>query len=295
MPTHTSSHSTRPVAERAGLARPVQLESTDGYPLAATHWASGIGERGVVLIAPATGVPHRFYRHFAAALVGAGFEVLSWDWRGMAASASAEGMRDPRLTMRAWGECDLTAAIAWADRQAAGRRVMAVGHSFGGQALGLAQNAARIERAVLIGAQHGYVGLWPWHLQPALRLLWRVAMPVAASLLGRFPSSALGLGVDLPAGVAREWAQWCSRREHLGTWDGHARLSIPMLALSFDDDAFAPRRPAAALVAKYANARIHHHHLRREGLGHFGFFRPGLAERRWRIVLEFLRRETTTV
>jgi predicted alpha/beta hydrolase len=267
----------------------VRFESTDGYPLAATHWANGTAERGIVLIAPATGVPHRFYRHFAAGLVRAGFEVLSWDWRGMSASASTEGMRDPRLTMRAWGERDLTAAIAWADHQAAGRRVMAVGHSFGGQALGLAQNAARIERAVLIGAQHGYVGLWPWRLQPGLRLLWRVAMPAAAALLGRFPSSLVGLGVDLPAGVAREWARWCSRPEHLGTWEGHARLTIPMLALSFEDDAFAPRRPAAELVAKYANARIRHEHFPREGLGHFGFFRPARGEPRWGMVTEFLR------
>jgi predicted alpha/beta hydrolase len=292
MPTRTAPPPSHSVVARAVVARPVQLVSTDGFPLAATHWSNGDAARGVVLIAPATGAPHRFYRHFAGALVGAGFEVLSWDWRGMAASASAEGMRDPRLTMRAWGERDLTAAIAWADHQAAGRRVMIIGHSFGGQAIGLAQNAARLERAVLIGAQHGYVGLWPWRLQPALRLLWRVVMPAAAALLGRFPSSALGLGLDLPAGVAREWATWCARREHLGTWDGHARLTIPMLALSFDDDPFAPRRPAVELLAKYANARIHHQHLRREGLGHFGFFRPGLAERRWRMVIEFLRRDT---
>lgn len=289
MSSRVSSPRRRPVNELAATARPLQLIATDGYPLAATHWSAGSGDRGVVLIAPATGVPHRFYRHFAAAIVGAGFEVLSWDWRGMAESASPEGMRDPRLTMRAWGEHDLTAAIDWADTNAAGRRVLIVGHSFGGQALGLAPNAARIERAVLIGAQHGYVGLWPWHLQPALRLLWRVAFPAATALLGYFPSSKIGLGLDLPLGVAREWARWCSRPEHLGTWEGHARLSIPMLALSFDDDAFAPRRPAAALVAKYAGARVRHEHFPGEGLGHFGFFRPGPGELRWGMVTEFLR------
>jgi predicted alpha/beta hydrolase len=277
------------VNELAATARPVELVSTDGYPLAATHWSAGHAERGVVLIAPATGAPHRFYRHFAAAVVGAGFEVLSWDWRGMSESASPEGMGDPRLTMRAWGERDLTAAIAWADRQAAGRSVTMVGHSFGGQALGLAQNADRLERAVLIGAQHGYVGFWPWHLQLALRFLWRVAFPAATSLLGHFPSSKVGLGVDLPAGVAREWALWCSRPEHLGTWEGHAQLTIPMLALSFNDDFFAPRRPAAELVAKYSRAQIRHEHFPGEGLGHFGFFRPGPGELHWGMVTEFLR------
>ncbi len=111
---------------------PLELETGDGLLLGATHWWPNGPSRGVVLVAPATGVPHRFYRHFASHIAGHGFEVVAWDWRGIGASRTALGHRDARLTMRAWGERDLEAAIAWADRRARGQRVALVGHSFGG-------------------------------------------------------------------------------------------------------------------------------------------------------------------
>lgn len=267
---------------------PLELETRDGLLLGATHWEPRAASRGVVLIAPATGVPHRFYKHLALHLAGHGFDVISWDWRGIGASRTELGHGDGRLTMRAWGERDLEAAIAWADRRARGQRVAFVGHSFGGQALGLAPNAARVERAVLIAAQHGYVGLWPWRLRLPLALLWRVLMPGSTALFGHFPSRLFNFGEPLPRGVAMEWARWCARREHMGTWEGHAKLTLPLLAISFDDDPFAPRRPAAALLEQYANAPAQHEHWPATGLGHFGFFRPGRAETGWRQVGEFL-------
>lgn len=268
----------------------VTLVTDDGIPLAGTRWLAAGESRGVVLIAPATGVPHRFYLHFAAFLATRGFDSLCWDWRGIGESRRDDAMRDPRFTMRAWGEQDLAAAIAWAGRRAATGRIFLVGHSFGGQALGLAPNANLVDRAVLVAAQHGWVGHWPLKYRIPLTLLWRLFMPTAAALLGRFPSSLIGMGEDLPRGVAREWARWCARREALGTWDGHAALDIPMLALSFDDDPFAPREAAAALVREYASADIRHVHREAEGLGHFGFFRKGRASSLWEQVAGFLGR-----
>ncbi len=267
----------------------VTLVTEDGLPLAGTRWLATGESRGVVLIAPATGVPHRFYLPFSTYLAAQGFDTLTWDWRGIAESRRDCSMRDARLTMRAWGELDLAAAIAWAGRRAATGRILFVGHSFGGQALGLAPNAHLIDRAVLVGAQHGWMGHWPLRHRLPLALLWRIAMPLASTVAGHFPSSLVGMGEDLPRGVAREWAQWCARREHLGTWAGHATLDLPMLALSFDDDVFAPRAAAAALLREYSAAQVTHEHRPTEGLGHFGFFRQGRAPALWDRVATFLR------
>lgn len=266
----------------------VRLDTVDGFPLGGTHWWDGRDDRGVIVVATATGVHHRFYRRFAEFLSQRGFEVMAFDWRGMGASRSARGHRDPRVTMRRWGEQDLSAAIAWADRRAAGRAVHLVGHSFGGQALGLASNASRVQRAVFVGAQHGWMGHWPWRLRVPLWWLWRVAMPLGARVLGQFPSRLLGMGETLPKGVAEEWSRWCSRPEHMGTWEGHAALRLPLLSLSFDDDMFAPRRAAAALLRQYAQATVTHEHQPATGLGHFGFFRGGAALPLWERVDRFL-------
>lgn len=268
--------------------RDLQFDADDGLSIGGTHWQGATADHGVVVIATATGVHHRFYRRFGEFLAQRGFEVVAFDWRGMGASRTPRGHRDPRLTMRNWGERDLSAAIAWADRQAAGRPVHLVGHSFGGQALGLAPNAARVQRAVFVGAQHGWMGHWPFRLRVPLWWLWRVAMPLGARLLGQFPSRLLGMGETLPKGVAEEWSRWCSRPEHMGTWEGHATLRIPVLSLSFEDDAFAPARAAAALLEQYAQAETLHEHQSATGLGHFGFFRGGAAQPLWERVRRFL-------
>lgn len=267
----------------------VTLHTSDGLALGATGWRNASVSSGVVVIAAATGVHHRFYRRFAEFLVTGGFEVLAFDWRGMGSSRTAEGHRDPRLTMRNWGERDLAAAIAWAAQRADGRNVHVVGHSFGGQALGLAANADRVTRAVFVGAQHGWMGHWPLQLRVPLWFLWRFGMPLGAALLGRFPSNLLGMGETLPQEVAREWAHWCARPEHMGTWDGHAALQIPLLSISFEDDAFAPRTAAAALLREYRSADVVHEHQPATGLGHFGFFRGGSATPLWERTLRFLR------
>ena len=74
----------------------------------------------------------------------------------------------------------------------------------------------------------------------------------------------------------------------MGSWDGHAALRLPLLALSFEDDAFAPAAAAAALLRQYVQATVSHEHQPATGLGHFGFFRGGPALPLWERVQRFL-------
>jgi predicted alpha/beta hydrolase len=272
---------------------PLTLVASDGFPLAATRFRATGDAKGVVVIAAATGARQRYYQPFARFLAEQGFDVITWDWRGTGDSRYEARSTDRRLTMRNWGERDLESALSWARARAAGRPLLFVGHSFGGQALGLAPSAAAVSRAVFVGAQHGYYGHWEWQQRWALAALWRVLMPATAMVLGRFPSSRLGFGEDLPRGVACEWARWCRAREHLGTWDRHAELAIPILAYSFADDWIAPCRAADALLAQYPGSSCVHRHLRpadvgAHAIGHFGFFRPGVVPALWSELADFL-------
>lgn len=277
-----------------GSVAAVTLLTDDGFPLAATRHKAEGKRKGIMLVAPATGAPQRFYGAFARHFAGDGWDVLTWDWRGVADSRHGLSPRDPRLTMRAWGSEDLTAAIAWADRRAPGAPIVLVGHSFGGQAAGLARNGSRLDALILVAAQHGWLGHWPLLQQAMLLPWWWLVVPGLARVLGRLPSRHLGLGEELPAGVALEWARWCRSRDFLGQWQGHAALTMPILAYSFDGDLIAPRAAVTALLREYRNATtVEYHHVRRDADGripvrHFGFFRDGRVPALWQECARFL-------
>jgi predicted alpha/beta hydrolase len=58
--------------------------------------------------------------------------------------------------MSDWAAQDITAAVAWMRERYKALPFAYVGHSFGGQALGLLPNNSEISRALFIAAQAGY-------------------------------------------------------------------------------------------------------------------------------------------
>ena len=134
--------------------------------------------------------------------------------------------------------------------------------------------------------------------------LWWGLLPAATALCGYFPSRGLGLGEDLPKGVALEWARWCRNAEYFVDEAGRplrphfASVEAPILAFSFADDPFAPRTAVDQLLSFYTSASVTHRHvvpreLGLRGVGHFGFFRESCREALWEECVRWLRRPGT--
>lgn len=289
----------RPQSETPGAATEpgtaVRITTTDGVALSATVWdplGRARSRTRVVVMAPATGVLQGYYAPFAAWLSTQGFAVVTFDYRGIGGSRSegvepsrSEGARPARSegakpSMHDWGERDLASVVAWAGTTLGDGRVAVVGHSVGGQLVGLLPDASRVAALVTIGAQSGDYRLWPLPSRLAMAVLWYGLVPGVTRAVGYLPG-ALGIGQDLPAGVALEWARWCRTPGYLagegfeGRREGFARLDAPVLAYGFDDDGYAPRAAVDALHALYTTARIERRQLGRDAgrFGHFGFFR----------------------
>lgn len=269
----------------------VSFPARDGFTLAATEFAGEERPRYAALLAPATAVKRSLYRPFGEYLAARGAAALAWDWRGTGGSRP-ESLRGFAASMRDWGERDLGGAVDFAAARWPGVPLVLVGHSFGGQAAGLAPNAERLQPAVLIAAQSGYWGHWPSPQKYLYAILWHAWFPAVTRLCGFYPGSRLGGGEDLPKGVMLEWARWCRTPSYLGDWSGHASWHGPLLALGFPDDPYAPPAAVEALCERYANARQTREYPRAAELGmrrigHFGFFRRG-AERGWQRVAEWI-------
>jgi predicted alpha/beta hydrolase len=283
------------MARTDGIAiRKCNLVAADATVIGATLFSPEAPNGRVLVIAGAIGVKQSFYARFAKFLATRGFVVLTFDYRGIGESLGA-GIAQARGGLSAWGEQDLAAALDFCAGLAPERDLAVVGHSAGGQLVGLTESNRPIRAMLAVSAQTGSWRLWPKSRQWALFLLWRVVMPGLTRLFGYFPARVLGLGENLPRDAALEWARWCASRDYfvdgfgrplVGAFDG---LRAPLRALVIADDGMAPEAAVRALLRWYANAEIEIVSLRPEngGIGHFGFFREAGA-RHWDAAADWL-------
>jgi predicted alpha/beta hydrolase len=199
--------------------------------------------------------------------------------------------------MSEWGTLDALAIHRHVRRHHGRHPVAMLGHSFGGQLVGLIDEARETHGAIFVGAQLGYYGHWAGLERVKMGLIVRALIPAVSATVGYLPGR-LGIGEDLPRGVAVEWARWCSHpdyliSEHPQAAQRFARFDRPALFYSFTDDDLAPLRSVSALLERLSSARIDHRRLRPRDLGarsigHFGFFRRHFRETLWADAADFL-------
>jgi predicted alpha/beta hydrolase len=275
----------------------LRLHARDGFRLAATLYepAPENDRNAAVLINSATAVPRGYYDAYARYLAGEGFSVLTYDYRGIGGSRP-KSLRGFRARMIEWCEEDQAGMIDWIGAHLRPRHLLVVGHSVGGQMVGLASNNNRIDALLTVAAQNGYMGHWPEQGRWKLALRWYLVSLV--SRVFSYVPGWMGTKEDLPGGVAREWAAWCRRpgflfQGHEERRRGFQRFAKPILAYGFEDDPYAPRLAVETLLREYRNAPVTHRqvHPREAGapeIGHFGFFRERFRGTLWRESAEWL-------
>lgn len=312
---------------RRGPARPVTLEARDGYPLAATWFqpagvtrtgtperraeAGGAGRgagarssprrvpapgresvpRAAVLVAPAIAVRRSFYAEFGGWLAGRGLSVLTLDYRGTGGSRPEElsGLHADLFDV---ARRDLPAALDWLEARHPGAPLAYVGHSLGAQLFGLTPDPGRVGRLLTVTGGSGHWRFWPAPHRWLLAALWWVGMPALTAVFGRFPSRMVGLGDDLPPGIARNWARWCRHRSYVvdeggrPVREGYRAFRGAVRAYSFDDDVLGPRAAVDELLGWFERAEVEHRHLApsdlgRDEVGHFGYFRTPSEANLW--------------
>ncbi|MDB5598340.1 MAG: alpha/beta hydrolase family protein [Xanthobacteraceae bacterium] len=273
------------------LVQDTNIAARDGYPLAATVFAPAGAACGTVLINSATAVRRQFYRGFAAYLAAQGFAAMTYDYRGIAGSRPAS-LRGFEVRMRDWAALDVAGAIDHTRQVWPALPLAVVGHSFGGQALGLAPNNDQISRALLVAAQAGYWGLFHAPEKYRVYLLLRIIGPVVARRVGYLPGWT-GIGQELPLGVFLEWAGWVMKKRYffddptLNALENFPGLRAPLRAVCLADDPWGTPASVDLLCSGFTGTRteridIHPRDIGARRIGHFGFFRPEHRDTLWR-------------
>jgi predicted alpha/beta hydrolase len=287
----------------------ITFPAADGYLLAATLFLPRGAKRHAVLINSATAVPRKIYRGFAGYLARRGCAVLTYDYRGTGESRQKAlvGYNQPKslvgfnVSMSDWATLDVTAAVRWMRERYQGLPLGYVGHSFGGQALGLIANNTEVSRALLIAAQAGY-----WKLMAAPEryrvyvLLNFVGTPLT-QLLGYAPGWS-GLGEDLPKAVFSQWVRWVMSPRYLfddaslAGLKNFAQYKGAMRALCFSDDPWATRPAVELLCSGFTSITpevltVTPADVEAKRIGHLGFFRGEHRDTLWRGAAEWLQTE----
>ncbi len=259
----------------------IKLTAADGYVLGATRYTSDVPSHARLVVAGATAVPQGFYKRFAEFAASRGFEVLSFDYRGVGYSRP-ESLRGFRMDLLDWGRLDLAAAV---DEMATDDLpLFIVGHSFGGHAFGLLPNHQKVAGFYVFGTGAGWHGYMPLGERLRVLTMWNLVLPLLTWWKGYCPWKMLGMGEDLPIDVYRQWRHWCRFPHYFfddpamrGIEQGYAKVRTPIVAANALDDLWAMPASRDAFVQSYRNAPLTRRDLNPAQvggkIGHMGYFR----------------------
>jgi predicted alpha/beta hydrolase len=244
----------------------------------------------IVVIASATGVVKEFYKYFAHYLYDNGLSVITFDYGGIGKSRPIS-LRNFGTSAQRWATNDLETVLKYVSEHYDDKKLTVIGHSIGGQLIGLAPSSKKITNIVLVAAQSGYYKLWKASERYKMLFAWIVLFPLFNSTLGYIPTKRFTAIEDLPGGMAMEWRKWCLSPNYLFDYVSSDdlyfdKITVPVYSYSTDRDKFATVESTDWLTNKYLNAKLSRIHLKPEeyevkSIGHFGYFQKKCSHSVW--------------
>jgi len=237
-------------------AETLPVTATDGHRFDAGLFRADNDSAPVLVFLSALGAPSRVYRGFAAAMAGQGIHVCTPDWRGMA-SSSVRASRRHDHGYRQLVEIDAPALMEKLATLFPSSPLWIGGHSLGGQlsTLMAASHPDRVHGLLPIASGSVFLSCYPRRLQRGIRMLGLLSR-VTGAVLGHFPGERIGFGGREARGVMKDWVHVAhtGRYEPAGSAFNYeaalAKLALPVLALNFKGDTWAPEAATSYLLGK---------------------------------------------
>jgi predicted alpha/beta hydrolase len=268
----------------------INIYTSDNYKIVGNHFVPTKSKNEIILINAATGIKQSFYFKYAEFLAKQGFDVITYDYRGIGSSKYDE-LKGFSASMTDWGNIDFTAMSNYINQNFASHKKILLGHSFGGNSVGLSENANCFDAYITIASQYGYWKNFNLLYKPVLLWVFYIIMPILANIYGYFPSKVKKLGEKLPKGVAKDWITLITNPNSMlelakKTGNYYETINKPMLMISISDDQMAPKKTVDVLRNVYKNAivkRIHIEAKKNKPIGHLNFFRKQFEFDLWEI------------
>lgn len=256
------------------------LKCQDGYQLSARFYpvTETESKKSPILICPATGITKQFYHIFSCWLQAQGYAVMVFDFRGIGESLKGS-VKQSKASIVQWGQLDIPAAIDALLAKTQAAKVILLGHSAGGQLLGIVPNYAKVEKVVAIAGSTGHIKGLRGRTKLLAPVMFNIIFPLARITKGYGPTQAIGMGENLPKDVAREWAEFCSKPGYVinaigkkiaPAYDYHAQITCPITSIWASDDEIATQANVKDLLRLYPKAVTEMIELKPQEYGHKG-------------------------
>ena len=233
------------------------------------------------MIAPATGIKRQFYHSFATFLAEQGFGVITYDNEGIGQSLSTT-LAKSDASLISWGRHDMPAVLDALQYEFPEASYHLIGHSAGGQLIGLMPNYAALSSIFNVACSSGRIKNLEMPYKLKAMGFMDAFIPLTNLVLGYTPADKIGMGEPLPRGVARQWREWCNGAGYIKTALGktihnhyYDELTMPSLWLGFSDDDIANSENIDDMIRVFPNMSVEKHYLNPKDLGvsHIGHMR----------------------
>ncbi len=268
--------------------QPIQIYCSDHTTIAGTLYKTNF-IKGAVIICPATGIKRGFYHHFAVFLAEHGYGVITYDNQGIGDSLKGSLKLCPS-SLVTWGEIDQTAALERLKEEFPATKYHVVGHSAGGQLVGLMQNALELSSIYNYACSSGSLRNMKFPFKIKAHFFMSAFIPLNNFLMGYTNSPLINMGEPLPKKVAAQWSEWCRGSGYiqmaLGEYVFHHHyddLAIPSMWVNATDDDIAINKNVEDMIRVYKSLKVERlildpKKLGYPSIGHMNFFRDKYQE-----------------
>ena len=253
-----------------------------------------------VIVGPAAAVSQSYYTGFCEYLAEAGFDVMSFDFRGVGQSKTRDIREYRDIGFLAWAEHDYPTVVETMKEKFPDQPLYIIGHSVGGWMPALTKISGKIDGLIAVAALSGY---WRLMAKPQRYLhfmVWYFIAPLAIRIYGYWPGWA-GMKADTSAALGLDFAHWAKKpgfifdeprihaTEHANRFLGHLHL------FQIADDSWGTPVAVKAVHDRYPNAKTRAIEVvepKKYGIpfiGHFNFFRSSHRDTLWALALKRLQ------
>ena len=273
--------------------------------LAATVYRPKDEVRTAVMIAPATGIKRQFYHNFATYLAASGFGVLTFDNEGIGESLNSD-LSKCDASLISWGRHDMPAVLDALQDEFPDATYHLIGHSAGGQLIGLMPNYQAIASVFNVACSSGQIKNMdmPYKLK-AIGFM-DAFIPLTNLTFGYTPADKIGMGEPLPRSVARQWREWCNGAGYIETAFGKSihthfydEIDMPALWLGFSDDEIANSKNIDDMIRVFSKMSVEKRFFEPEefglnSIGHMRYFSSktnAKAPQLWKMAVDWLAKQ----